>query len=200
MVSFLQDDLDKDKVIETILYDEKNNFVDIYTTTPTGFKRKEKIKIGPFKFTGMRILDINSDKKDDLIIFGENKILILKNSHPITELAPLSSYFPEENTKKQYSSIEIGELLPGRFQEIAIVDAVNHAIELFYLTKAGQLTPMLTFTIFEERQFQQGDQGLQPKHVIIKDLNGDNFNDIFIIVHDKILIYTQIGAGNEKSK
>jgi hypothetical protein len=59
---------------------------------------------------------------------------------------------------------------------------------------------MLTFKIFEERQVQQGEQGLQPKHLIIKDLNGDGLNDIFVLVHDKILIYTQIGATNEKAK
>ena len=200
IISILQSDLDKDKVVETILFDDKNGLIDIYNTTPQGFKRKEKVKIGSIKFTGMKIIDINSDKKDDLVVFGENKILILKNNHPLSDLTPLSTYFPEENAKKQYSSVEVGELLPGRFQEIAIVDAVNHAVELFYLTKAGQLTPLVTFTIFEERQFQQGDQGLQPKHVVIKDLNGDGLNDIFIVVHDKILIYTQVGAANEKAK
>lgn len=200
IVSVLQEDLDKDKTLETIFYDEKNNLVDVYTNTATGFMRKEKINIGPFKFTNMTIQDINSDKKNDLILFGENKILILKNNHPISDLTPLSTYFPEENVRKQYSTLEVGELLPGRFQELAIVDSINHTIELFYLTKAGKLTPMLTFKIFEERQFQQGEQGLQPKHVVIKDLNGDGLNDLFLVVHDKILIYTQTGANNEKSK
>ena len=115
-------------------------------------------------------------------------------------MSPLSTYLPNENVPKQFAYIEIGELLPGRFQEIAVVDAVSHAIELFYLTKTGKLKPMLTFPIFEERKFQQGEDGLQPKHVIIKDLNGDGLNDLFIVAHDKILIYTQVGATNEKSK
>lgn len=200
IVAMLQDDLDKDKMPETILYDGKNNIVDIYSNSSTGLTRKEKIKIGSFKFTGMDILDINSDKKSDIILFGEDKVLFLKNNHPISDLTPLSLYMPDEITPKQFTYLEIGELLPGRFQEIAIADAANNSVELFCLNKSGKLMHLLTFQIFEQRKFQQGDDGVQPQHIILKDINGDGLNDLFIIAHDKILIYTQLGASNEKSK
>lgn len=200
IVAMLEEDLDKDKQAETILYDGKNNIVDIYSKTATGLTRKEKIKIGSFKFTGMQILDINGDKKNDIVLFGEEKILFLKNNHPISDLTPLSLYMPDEITPKQFSYLEIGELLPGRFQEIAIADGANNSVELFCLNKMGKLMHLLTFQIFEQRKFQQGDDGVQPQHIILKDMNGDGLNDLFIHAHDKILIYTQIGATNEKSK
>jgi len=200
IVSMLLEDLDKDKSPEIVLYDGKNNIVDIYTNSSTGLTRKEKIKIGPFKFVGLNVLDINSDKKSDLILFGEDRVLFLKNNHPISDLTPLSLFMPEDIIPKRFAYLEVGELLPGRFQEIAVADAANNSIELFCLNKTGKLMHLLTFQIFEQRKFQQGDDGLQPQHVVLKDMNGDGLNDLFVIAHDKILIYTQVGASNEKSK
>ena len=49
------------------------------------------------------------------------------------------------------------------------------------------------FTVFDENFHYQGRKGspLEPREMVVSDLNGDTKDDFALLVHDRILIYYQ---------
>jgi hypothetical protein len=49
----------------------------------------------------------------------------------------------------------------------------------------------LRFPVYEERLFEAGRTGQEPREVVVAELTGDGLADVAILVHDRLVVYPQ---------
>ena len=65
-------------------------------------------------------------------------------------------------------------------------------LEIFSFTAAGRMLYAMGFKIFESKIFSGGEpREWQPSQVIINDFTDDSLNDVLLLTHDRLLLYTQ---------
>jgi hypothetical protein len=76
---------------------------------------------------------------------------------------------------------------PGQ-KMLAMLDSNNRTVELVGI-KNQQLTEELIFEVFQDPGFREPEATYEPHALGTGDFNGDNIQDMAILVHDKLIIY-----------
>jgi hypothetical protein len=76
--------------------------------------------------------------------------------------------------------------------DMVSLDAGEQMFEIFTFTTWGKMLYAMGFKIFESRIFSGGEpREWQPSQVIISDLTNDGMNDVLLLSHDRLILYTQ---------
>ncbi len=92
-------------------------------------------------------------------------------------------YTHVESAKFDYNTDEI---------HLIAVDGQSHVVEILRGNESEWASDMY-WEVFEQNMHYQGRTGanLEPRQILIDDLNGDDLLDFAFLVHDRVLIYTQ---------
>lgn len=74
-----------------------------------------------------------------------------------------------------------------------LADDVRHQLTAMSMSGEGQLTPMMSWPVFEDIAYPYGGGGdnqvREPRSVVALDLDGDGGQDLALLSHDRLLIY-----------
>jgi hypothetical protein len=193
--------LDQDPEKEVVLYDRAESALDILDRTPKStYRLARTIPLPGLEFAGFRVLDMNGDGQEDLVVLGKQALAVLYHTSEDGELEEFTRYDLED------SSLERGKER-GLPDHLAVGDLNGDGVrDLVFSTDPLQLlcilTPDggkwgaglhagLTFPIFEEKAFMRRKAGHGPREVLAADVTGDGKTDLLLLIHDRILLYPQ---------
>ena len=152
----------------------------------------KEIDIDDFSLKALKIVDLNGDKHDDILLFGADKLAVLiagGQSPAIKELAA----FESQIDKIYPSDVVAGDLNGDGHVDLAITDIRNHFIEIVQYRPKKGLEHALYFRVYEQKSFRNDDEtkDAEPREALIVDVTGDGLADLLLLAHDRLLVYPQ---------
>lgn len=148
--------------------------------------------IGDFSLKSLKVVDLNGDHRDDLLLFGSDKFAVLfaRGTYPaIKELAAF-----ESQLEKVYpTDVVAGDLNGDGYVDLALTDTRSHFMEIIQYRQQTGLQHALYFRIYEQKSFRNDDESkdVEPREVLVADVTGDGLADLILLAHDRLLVYPQ---------
>ncbi|QDU64869.1 FG-GAP repeat protein [Planctomycetes bacterium Pan216] len=186
-------DLDGDGDRELAMYDRSSQSL-VFLKADNGlFRRWRTLKVGAFALRGMEVADLDGDNRGDLLLFDSEKMgisFVGKRDRVFKEIASYESNIPDG----QLFDMIPGDLNANGKTDVLLLEPSRHHLEILAVGPDVDLKRAQRWQVFEEKTFRSGafsGGGLEPREVVIGDVNSDGREDIVLVTHDRILIYIQ---------
>jgi len=170
-----------------MVYDSNSKDLLWYQDGKTAEPKKIHIAAGGGNFEAM--VQLKNKKKSIFMMLGTKDIALLTDEGDILTLKSLGEYMSasEKPSLRISRMIEIGS--PKR-PALAIVDAANRSVEIVTRQDDG-IKNELTFAAFLRSDMVGPAEGhtTEPHDITSADINGDGYDDMILLIHDKLLIY-----------
>jgi hypothetical protein len=189
-------DVDGDKTKEIVLLDRNGKSLILLGLQDGVYRPKGIRSIGSISsFEGMHVADLDGDGSDDLLIAGTDRFSILFTGTKVQRLRPIASY-ETKRTDARLGDLTSGDLNGDGVPDILFADIVEHFLEIASYDGGPDLLPALSFKVFERKSFRDVGDLFEPREFVVGDVDGDNRDDLVMIVHDRILVYRQDPGGS----
>jgi hypothetical protein len=146
----------------------------------------------PFtEFSELQPLNLGARKANAVGFMGLNAVAWLPLFGDTWQLTELDGY--ETSIKDgRLNDVVTGDLNGDGRKDLVFLETAKNYLDLVILDKNRKLVPANRWPVFEERSFRsRRGESQEPREALIADFTGDGKNDLAIIVHDRILVYTQ---------
>ncbi|HEY0552498.1 MAG TPA: VCBS repeat-containing protein [Verrucomicrobiae bacterium] len=146
----------------------------------------------PFtEFTELQPLSLGGQKPNAVAFMGLNAAAWLPLFGDTWQLTELDGY--ETSIKDgRLNDVVTGDLNGDGRKDLVFLETAKNYLDLVILDKNRKLVPANRWPVFEERSFRsRRGESQEPREALIADFTGDGKNDLAIIVHDRVLVYTQ---------
>ncbi|MBS0204231.1 MAG: VCBS repeat-containing protein [Planctomycetes bacterium] len=185
-------DLDSKPGPEIALVDAGVKKLRVFRKADSGFVAWKELDIGEFAFKSLRVADLNGDKREDLLLFGADKLAVLYAGAAAPALKELASF------ESQLDKIYPTDIIAGDFNgdgkvDLAMTDTRSHFLELLQYRPESGLQHALYFRIFEQKSFRNEEEGggTDPREGLAVDVTGDGLQDLLLLMHDRLILYPQ---------
>jgi len=146
----------------------------------------------PFtEFSELQPLSLGARKANTVAFMGLNAAAWLPLFGDTWQLTELDGY--ETSIKDgRLNDVVTGDLNGDGRKDLVFLETAKNYLDLVILDKNRKLVPANRWPVFEERSFRsRRGESQEPREALIADFTGDGKNDLAIIVHDRVLVYTQ---------
>lgn len=146
----------------------------------------------PFtEFSDLLPLALGGTKPNAVAFLGLNAAAWLPLANQTWQLSELDGYETPIRDGR-LNDVVSGDLNQDGRKDLVFLETAKNHLDLVVLDKNRKLVPANRWPVFEERSFRsrRGDSQ-EPREALIADFTGDGKNDLAIIVHDRVLVYTQ---------
>jgi hypothetical protein len=153
-------------------------------------------------YRSLRALDIDGDQRDDLVLVAPDRMAILYSRVMNGSLDTLDSVETEVEDGGYGLVRAISFSGPGEANIVAL-EMRRALLDFFHLVVAEDadspsLEPFRSFRVFDSEMSIAGRVNLdaepEPREIKAVDLRGNGLQDIVMLVHDVIIVYTQTPA------
>jgi hypothetical protein len=127
------------------------------------------------------------------VIFGRDRFWVLPILTPSWSLKSIGKEYETDLKDIKYSGVMASNLDTNGLPEVVLIDGVANLLEVLEADANGDWMSVLHFTVFDRDIHYQSRQvsALEPREIQIADVTSDGRDDILLLVHDRVLIYTQ---------
>ncbi|MFN0058807.1 MAG: FG-GAP repeat domain-containing protein [Planctomycetota bacterium] len=148
--------------------------------------------VGPYQqILAGKAADLDGDGIDEVLLLDASFLAVLRG---VGAEPRLDSKFTRTNPRDEgnYVSIAFGDLNNDKRTDLVVSDGAKHFIEIYQRANDDDWQLALSFPVYESNSFR-GQSGAQqePRALAVGDVTGDGFEDLILIVHDRVLIYPQ---------
>jgi hypothetical protein len=184
-------DVNGDGNNELVMYDRTGQSLEFLTQKNRRWERSFSRKIGAFNLKGVVVGDFNGDGKADLLVYDNDKMGVLYTGKNDLAMETISSY-ETPNSRAKLADSAIGDLNADGRPDILTMDAQMHTLEILSVQSGLKLKRALSWPVFEEKTFRQSSgRSIEPREIVIGDVNHDGRADVVSVVHDRVLVYLQ---------
>ena len=142
-------------------------------------------------FNSLQSVGLGAPKPNSVSLIGLNSVAWLPLSGKTWELEELDGY--ETPIKDGFLHDVIpGDLNQDGRRDLVFLETGKHYLDLVIFDAANRLVPANRWQVFEERSFRSTRADLpEPREAVVADVTGDGKNDLVVLVHDRVLVYTQ---------
>jgi hypothetical protein len=141
-------------------------------------------------FSGMTLVPMGKGRSGAILVTGQDRMGVI----PFDKTSWVKkSYYPAYESELKdvgYTTVASGDLNGDGKPEIVAIDGTENLIEV--LEEGGvSYESAMHFVVFDINQHANPHpSAIEPRESLIADLNNDGRNDVAILVHDRVLIYT----------
>lgn len=144
-----------------------------------------------FVFESARTMDLDGDRRDDLLLMGRGKFAVLYTGRRAPRLKDLGT-FETRLKDTTFSDVVAGDLNNDGATDLALLDAQSHYIEIVRFEPGTGPRHAIHFRLFEEKNFSgTRGAGTEPRESLIADVTGDGLPDLVLLAHDRVLVLPQ---------
>ena len=181
------------KKAQITLVDQGNSM--IHLATETGVISSQE---GPFKKILQAFsLDLGNGV-EELLILNDRALMVAGPSSGSVEMVEsFTRRARHENSR--ITAIATGDLNGDGRIDLAAIDGARGELEILAGTPRG-FEPALGFPVFEKKTFSGGGRGVEPRAILVEDFDGDGFDDVALLIHDRWILYPQdsVDAGDSR--
>jgi hypothetical protein len=170
-----------DRVSKSLLFLAKKDGV---------YRPAGSLPIGSINYEAMHVADFDGDGRDDLLVAGTDRFVLLESGQKGQRLQPIASYAPKR-TETKLSDVAVGDVNSDGVPDLVYIDIGEHAFEILSYAGDKNLVPALSFKIFEHKTYRGAGDLMEPRDLALGDVDGDGRADIVTIIHDRVLVYRQ---------
>ncbi|MEZ6068593.1 MAG: FG-GAP repeat protein [Planctomycetaceae bacterium] len=148
------------------------------------------VEIGSFPYQSVAVADLNGDKRDDLLCSAAaasrccTRVRPIRRSKSWLPTSRKRGFVPRRHElrrlERRWHHGHGGAGPPDTYDRTRLACRVRSSVTLS------------TFKVFEDKSFHSdGSSGLEPREMVIADVNGDGRNDLIMLIHDRLLLYPQ---------
>ena len=187
-------DLDGEAGNEIVLVDTGVKQLRILRSDGNVFRPWREVELGTFDFRSTHVADLNGDKRDDLLLFGDGRFAVLFAGRTDPVLKEIAS-FETKIERAFFQDLVGGDLNGDGRSDIAVMDTRSKYIEILSWQPDAGLHHAMQFKVFEQKSFRR-ERGatVEPREAVIADVTGDGRSDLILLAHDRVLLYPQDAA------
>ncbi|MCC5805477.1 MAG: VCBS repeat-containing protein [Opitutales bacterium] len=183
---------------EFLVFDADSNELHIHRPDRTGVMRfADAVAVPPVTPLAGRFIDLSDEGDRALVIFGEERFMVLPLDRPRLEFADVFEPHETDLEDLRYMGFDAGDFTGDGRPDLVAIDAQNHIMEILGLPQGGEgWRSYLHFTLFDRNVNmgpRRGAGGFQPREARVGDFTGDGRPDIALLIHDRLLIYPGVG-------
>jgi hypothetical protein len=195
---------------EVVLYDTTNNVLTIYGATgdEDAYELIRHVDVAAAGYRSLRALDIDGDQRDDLVLVAPDRMAILYSRVMNGSLDTLDSVETDVEDGG-YGLVRAISLTGDGTANIVALEMRRALLDFFHLVEEeGAESPTLerfrSFRVYDSEMSIAGrvnlDEAPEPREIKTGDLTGSGLQDIVMLVHDVIIVYTQHPAEDPKEE
>lgn len=182
----------KDAEASIYAYDEKSLSMQVFEKQDDGvFRYNHMSSVGRID---LQYAEVSEGDDAAALVFGRHSFWYIPLKNQVYSNKIVQSL--TTNVKKaRFQKIALADLNQDKVDEIIAIDGVDGFLEIFGSTgEKGKWQSAMNFKIFEDVSGGRKDPAtsrFDPREIVTADFNNDGKNDIALLCHNKILVYTQ---------
>jgi hypothetical protein len=167
-----------------VLIDQGNSMIHLANETEVLSSQE-----GPFKkILQAQTLDLGKGV-EELLLLNDRALMVASPASGSLELVEsFTRRARHENSR--ITAIATGDLNGDGRMDLAAIDGARGELEILAGTPQGY-QPALGFPVFEKKTFSGGGRGVEPRAILVEDFDGDGFDDVALLIHDRWIMYPQ---------
>ena len=132
-----------------------------------------------------------NSKTKSVVLLGNNAVARMAYHGRTWKLTELDDY--ESPIKNAYlHDVISGDLNNDGRKDLVFLETGKSYLDIVTFEAPNRLVPANRWQVFEERSFRSRRvTAAEPREALIGDFNGDQKNDLVVLVHDRIILYRQ---------
>jgi hypothetical protein len=155
------------------------------------------LAVGSLNFEGLRVADLDGDGRDDLLIAGSDRFGVLQTGSKRQRLKTVVSYESRRN-EARLSDLAMGDVNGDGVPDVVFTDVAEQMLEIASYAGEKDLLHAITFKVFERKIFRGVGDTVEPRDLVIGDVDGDGREDVVLIAHDRIVVLRQDPGTSDK--
>ncbi len=158
-----------------------------------GWAVTDRLRFPAFDASSLFAGAFMGDGKPGILAASESAFALVSLAGKRYTLDEVAAFRNDDDDRLEHE-IEVADLNSDGVLDMVCLDAKEQMCQVFALTAARRILLATEFEVFESRLFGRGDdREFEPSAAIIADLTGDGRNDLILQVHDRYVIYPQMG-------
>jgi hypothetical protein len=151
--------------------------------------RNVSLPVSDFKSIGS--VALGGSQPNAVTCIGLNNVAWMRLSGDVWEFNGLDGY--ETPIKDGFlNDVISGDLDNDGRKDLVFLETAKNHLDLVIFDAKHTLAPADRWQVFEQRTFRgRGGDLPEPREALVGDFTGDKKNDLAVVVHDRILVYSQ---------
>lgn len=172
--------------------DKTNNRLVVFEADEEGrWNESEALTVRGFQLGPIYGGNFTGDDQQSILAIGDDGFAVVRLGGERRSLEEVAAWRTDEERRLHYD-LAVGDINADGYTDMVSLDAGEQMFEIFTFKEGGDMLHVTNFKIYESKLFSRGEgREFQPSQVLIADLTGDGAHDVAMIVHDRVLVYTQ---------
>jgi hypothetical protein len=183
-------DVTGDGRAEILVYDETTRELVVLAQQADGPRVIDRVSLGELSPEAMLPEDLDGDGDDDLLVWSQDGFASLLSGGGRPGFAAVAHY--ESPVKDAYlTELAVGDVNGDGGPDLVALETSKHLVHIAAADADG-IHHALRFPVYEARLFESSRRASrEPREVVVADVTGDGWQDVALLVHDRLIVYPQ---------
>lgn len=159
---------------------------------------RERVRVLGFQVGAIKAGAFAGDGTPSVLCLSDDAFALVRLGGQRPALTQFAAWHSDSENRLQHG-LATGDLNGDGYTDVVVLDAKEQMCQILTFTASRKVQTATEFKVFESRLFQRGDtRELEPSDALAADLSGDHKDDLALVVHDRVIVYPQMAAPQDR--